>query len=206
MEILENSASDAWKLAVKTVLRARNDVDSDGMKRFLLSHLLVEVQAPTDVDALLEFISRTVDYPSPDELQLALFAKHPLPGIIATYGGRMAISGGHKDQLHELAIPSLKKNPSVPCTMSFHDPADESLPLHEVCIEVKEGKIDMTGIIDSCDILLGFPSVVFQLRKLQEHIARELGIPEGRILIWCREAVVVDRFLGLFGKLFSRPV
>lgn len=223
MEISERFGMDGWKRAVEAVRTAgekRNTADGDTIS--VVRHLLIELHDLSDGDVLLAQMRDIGEYPTVEELDSALFAKRVIPGVSASIGGRMLSFGNicntkdhqqgrdnlhGKDQLHSIVIPALKRDLSSTCIITFVDPVKEGdcLPLQEMTVTVRDGKLVVTGIFGSCDILLGWPALVFQLRKLQEYIAGQVGVQPGSIVTWCREAVVSERFLDAFGNTFKLP-
>lgn len=90
------------------------------------------------------------------------------------------------DQVKQV-VDTLKRNPySRRAIINFNVPNPERFETRdEICtialvFELRDGKLDCTGIMRSNDIWLGTPYDVVFFTELQKHIANELGVGYGK--------------------------
>lgn len=90
------------------------------------------------------------------------------------------------DQVAQV-IDTLKRDPySRRAVINFNVPNQERFETKdEICtialvFELREGKLDCTGIMRSNDVWLGTPYDVVFFTELQKHIANELGVAYGK--------------------------
>lgn len=91
------------------------------------------------------------------------------------------------DQVAQV-IDTLKRDPySRNAVINFNVPNPERFETKdEICtialvFELREGKLDCTGIMRSNDVWLGTPYDVVFFTELQKHIANELGVGYGKV-------------------------
>lgn len=90
------------------------------------------------------------------------------------------------DQVEQV-VDTLKRNPySRRAIINFNVPNPERFETRdEICttalvFELRDGKLDCTGIMRSNDVWLGTPYDVVFFTELQKHIANELGVGYGK--------------------------
>lgn len=135
------------------------------------------------------------------------------------------------DQVAQV-IDTLKRDPySRRAVINFNVPSTDRFETKdEICtialvFELREGKLDCTGIMRSDDVWLGTPYDVVFFTELQKHIANELGVAYGKYThiavslhayekdidrvreVWCRKQVAprlkldIEKFLAHISEI-----
>ncbi|MGM5479905.1 MAG: thymidylate synthase [Nanobdellota archaeon] len=135
-------------------------------------------------------------YPSKEELESIMFKKQPAPTYEYTYGGRLFNFSNVLNQIKEVIIPALQKNPhsrqAIACVYNpLQDSArvNSNIPalMYIQCRKQEKG-LFLTAMFRSNDMLFGFPANIYQLFKLQEYISREINSENDSISIVCNSA------------------
>jgi thymidylate synthase len=149
-------------------------------------------------------------YPSLEELEDIILTRKKIPTIQYTYGSRIFAFQQRSNQVHDFIIPLLKADPATRrAIISLYDPqTDSKIQLKEVpslisvFFKIKDGSLHVTALYRSTDFFIGWPTNIYQLFKLQELVAAEVGVTLGSMTTISHSAHVfsehkefVDRLL-----------
>ncbi|MGV8150201.1 MAG: thymidylate synthase [Candidatus Woesearchaeota archaeon] len=191
MEIIKNSTMDSWKNALSYILQNGEDfVDKDGRQCRETLNLTITIEDPekdfeTPIDIMQQF---EWVYPSKEELESIMLSRENLAGYEFSYGPRMSNFKG-KDQLNDFVIPLLKKDStSRRAIVVLYDPSIDSniisrnIPsLLYMHFKIRNGKLNLTGMIRSNDLFIGWPGNIYQMFIVQKYVSESLNIKTGSL-------------------------
>jgi thymidylate synthase len=194
MKIEESTAKDLWFRTIKEILDNGEEYE-DSKRRRCKELLNIEmVLSSPDEKSIIEPINIITDnqkwiYPSKEELTSIMFKESKNPVYEHTYGRRIFKFGGVKNQLKDYVIPLLEKNPqSRQAVVVIFNPFKDSNLVNKNIpammyfqFRIKNKKLLMTAHLRSNDILIGWPANIYQLFKVQEYVAKELGVDIGSL-------------------------
>ena len=204
---------DAWKGALARIKQKGNSfVDDEKRVCFECENMVLSISDLSDVKAPLQWIRSQADwfYPSDDELKNAIFSGQTQDSELYAYGERIFHFRKQVNQIDEFIIPLLKEHPlSRRALVVLSDPlVDEAssrnvVSLISLWFRIVNDRLCVTATLRSNDFLLGWPANVFQVRLIQEYVAKELGIPLGDITTISLSAHFFDDEKWLFDRLLS---
>lgn len=133
-----------------------------------------------------------------------------IPGIAYTYGQRLRNHDG-VDQIQQI-IDLIKNRPFSKKMVAFTAKIKEDWSvankgdtpcLTQILCSIQDGKLFMTTHFRSQDMVHGWPRNVFSLRKLQQFIADESGIPMGSFVMITHSAHIYSDDYELVEKLLK---
>lgn len=205
MEINAESSFDAWKKSLSYIMDQGKDFkDRDNRICREALNLTVTIsdpgkdfEKPIDLMNTFEFI-----YPSKEELSSIVLNKEESVTYEYSYGPRI-FNYQNKDQINDFIIPLLKRDPSSRRgIISLFNPATDANFLSKnvpslLCIyfKIRDSKLDLTCIIRSNDIFIGWPGNIYQIFILQKHVAGKLGLQTGALAtISCSAHIFQEHF------------
>lgn len=182
---------DSWKNALSYILQNGEDfVDKDGRQCRETLNLTITIEDPekdfeTPIDIMQQF---EWVYPSKEELESIMLSRENLAGYEFSYGPRMSNFKG-KDQLNDFVIPLLKKDStSRRAIVVLYDPSIDSniisrnIPsLLYMHFKIRNGKLNLTGMIRSNDLFIGWPGNIYQMFIVQKYVSESLNIKTGSL-------------------------
>jgi thymidylate synthase (methanogen type) len=193
MEVHEQKTLAAW-IAGLRLIKDHGTVFIDRERRECkeILNLVVTIDQPkADLLAPIDALTKKDlwVYPTLDELEDIILTRRKIPTIQYTYGSRIFAFQSRMNQVHDFIIPLLKKDPTTRrAIISLYDPiTDSKINLKEtpslfmVFFKITGGKLHTTGMIRSNDFLIGWPTNLYQLFKLQEMVAQEVGCEQGSL-------------------------
>lgn len=192
MEVREQKTLTAWLSGLR-IIRDQGIVFLDRERRECkeILDLTVRIERPEDILAPIDVLAKKDlwVYPTLEELEDIILTRRKIPTIQYTYGSRIFAFQSRMNQVHDFIIPLLKKDPTTRrAIISLYDPlTDSKLNLKEtpslfvVFFKISQGKLNTTGMIRSNDFLIGWPANIYQLFKLQEMVAQEVGCQVGSL-------------------------
>ncbi|MFT4309361.1 MAG: thymidylate synthase [Candidatus Woesearchaeota archaeon] len=135
-------------------------------------------------------------YPTNEELGEVIMQPNR-GGFPYTYGNRIFAYNNY-NQIEEFIIPLLSQEPnSRRAVLTVWDPIKDSnhknrnVPgLIAVDFKLREGKINVTGMVRSADLLFGWPANIYQISLLQEYVSKRIGCNRGMIKTYMTSAHV----------------
>lgn len=207
---METTAFRAWQAGLNEILAKGRPQQSSGKQQIELMNVI------TTVTSLAEDLLKPAkylenlglwEYPPADELASLMLNKRKIPALQYTYGSRLFNYRRQTDQIHESVIPMLKTAPSSGKAVAMvYDPLCKSKHLPDMVylhFKIADNKLHITGHLASNDFFLGWPALSFQIFKLQELVATELGIPAGFLTTFCNTAYVSEEHLALVKDIIS---
>jgi len=105
------------------------------------------------------------------------------------YGQRIFSYAGTTNQVDDYVIPLLKRNPDTRrAVIALLNPprdlrpdASNVLGVSLIHFRILDGRLTVTTVIRTSGFFTGWPANVFQIAKLQEHVAHVLQLPPGSI-------------------------
>jgi thymidylate synthase (methanogen type) len=133
-------------------------------------------------------------YPSNDELTQVIMHPHK-SGLPYTYGSRI-FSYNDFNQVEDFIIPLLQKEPnSRRAVITLWNPANDSNPrnrsvpgLISLDFKLRNGKLSVSGMIRSADLLFGWPANIYQISLIQQRISKKLNTNNGTITTFMTSA------------------
>ncbi len=194
--IRQNTIAHAWLQLLDSIMKFGEVKKTPfGMKQKEILNALAIVDAEDkSIEEWLNFTN--------DELQkylpTILTAEKPAT-ISYTYGSRIFRKEDKfdMDQVTS-AINELKSDPHSRRAVVFTWRVDEDMTskqppcLTQITWNIQEGKLFQTVVFRSHDIYAGWPMNLFALRKLQEKVASELGIPAGPLTCLSQSAHIYE--------------
>ncbi|MEM1535573.1 MAG: thymidylate synthase [Candidatus Pacearchaeota archaeon] len=203
MEIIENSALNAWKKALKYVFEKGKDfIDKEERCCREVLNLVITIKDPNkDITKPIEVLNsfKKWIYPPFEELVKFVLSKKEMPGYSYTYGSR-AFKFGSLNQVEKFIIPLLKKDiTSRRATLLFYDPLkDSDLYKKEtpsmimMDFKVRDNKLHTSAVIRSSDLFFGFPANLYEVYILQDYIRKKLNVETGSITIFLVSAHIFE--------------
>jgi len=192
MEIHASTVMEAWRRAIKEILeRGQIAKDEDGRECREVLNLNVTVEQPDSGAEAVRMLrsTRAWVYPNEEELTNVVLHKEASPIYDYMYGQRLFDFDGTLNQIDDYVIPLLQQRPnSRRAVAALYNPLrDMRLDKQHfpsfalVSFRVVEQRLVVTTVFRSSEFLSGWPANLFQVAKLQEHVARALGLPRGPI-------------------------
>jgi hypothetical protein len=188
------NTKQAWHqimLHVRTT--GKEYIDQDGRACKELLNYTLTIQDPSDTLDVVREMQRQKNwvYPSPEELRSIILSS---PQTSHDYSYVPRLFGG-LNQIDNFVIPLLKSHPQSrrAVAMLYQPESDSKISAKNVpallCIHVRLlDTLELTAHIRSNDVFIGFPANVYQLRCLQEYIAKQLGVQSGPLHIFSNSA------------------
>ncbi len=192
MEIRAATTMDAWKQAIRYVLeKGKVFVDDDGRECHEVRHLTVTVEKPSSAaDGVRAMrLCRKWKYPSEEELTNIMLNKEAASTYDYLYGQRIFAFNGVVNQIDDYVIPLLQKKPNTrKAIVSLLNPARDMQPdaknvlgVSLISFRIVDKRLAATAVIRTSGFFTGWPANIFQLARLQEHIAHVLNLPPGAL-------------------------
>ncbi|MFH1916547.1 MAG: thymidylate synthase [Nanoarchaeota archaeon] len=216
MDVVEQGTMKAWIAGLSAIQRYGVDfVDKDTRTCKEVLNLVVRINdAHKDVLEPISYLTQLNlwIYPTVEELQAIIFARKTIPTIQFTYGSRIFNFQEKIDQIHDFIIPLLKSDPtSRRAVLTIFDPVKDAqiynkeVPgLVSIYFKMHEGKLTVTGTLRSNDYFIGWPTNVFQIYKLQEYVAHEIGVSPGELITISHSAHFFEEYTELIDDLLKR--
>ena len=192
MEIRCQTMMEAWQAAVKLILsEGRLFLDDDKRECRELRDFTVIIENPSSAAEGVRAMraSHKWIYPSEEELANIMLNKEAASIYDYLYGQRIFAYRDAFNQVDDYIIPLLQQRPHTRrAVVALLDPeadlrldAKNILGLCLIHFQVVEKKLCVTAIIRTSGFFTGWPANVYQVAKLQEHVARALSLPQGSI-------------------------
>ncbi len=191
--IKAKNTMEAWRRSLSLLLKEGKDFKDENNRvcREKLN-IAVEIENPaidaaTPIHSLNRF--HKWDYPPIDKIAHIMLDKKPAPEYAYSYGPRLFNHQNMYNQVDNFVIPLLKENSaSRRAILNFWDVGKDSqtnkrdVPaLIMLDCKLRDGKLNMTGVIRSNDAFFGWPANIYQMHILQQYIANKLGCKIGSI-------------------------
>lgn len=193
MEIIKDSALEAWKATLKHIIDEGIEFsDHDQRKCKEELNVMIKINHPEqDITKPIE-VMRSLKkwvYPELDELEDIFFKKEASSFYYYTYGARIFNYANVKNQVDDFIIPLLKKDPnSRRAVVVLYSPVADSRvnkketpSLISIFIKIIEKKLTLTIVIRSNDMFIGWPANIYQIYLLQKYVGEKLGIETGSV-------------------------
>lgn len=216
MEIIQETAMECWKEALKLILDKGVDFKDENNRicREILN-LKIVVKKPffeTSKPIKMLFGFNEWKYPHLDEISKTILTDKLESGYSYSYGVRIFNFQGKINQLNDFIIPLLKNTPnSRRAVISLWDPiADSSLSNREnpglmlIDFKMRREKLNLTAIIRSNDVFFGWPANFYQLFVLQDYVKKALNCDFGNITIFSTSAHIFEDQFKFIEKILSR--
>ncbi len=188
MEIIRDSARDAWRDALSILLHEGSTfTDEHGHDCREILHLTLTITQPESIRDLLLTIrgTPTLYYPTPEELERAALSPK-LGGFHYTIGQRL----NHAQQL-DYITRLLKHTPYSRRAISviWQPEADarednrDTPGLISLDFKLRANKLYLAAFIRSADVYLGIPASAYQLFIIQQTLANRLASQQGSITL-----------------------
>jgi thymidylate synthase len=191
--IKTKTTMNAWKECLNLILDQGKDFKDENNRvcREMLN-IVVEIESPSnDVAEPIHALNRfhKWDYPPLDKIAHVIMNKKLAPEYAYSYGPRLFNYQNLHNQVDDFIIPLLKENPeSRRAILDFWDVKQDSqvgkkaIPaLIMLDCKLRDGKLNIVGIIRSNDVFFGWPANMYQLHVLQQYIASKAGCKPGSI-------------------------
>jgi thymidylate synthase len=218
MEIQEDTLIKAWKKALKYIIsEGHNYRDNDGRICREALNLIITVKKPEkDTNKPIELINSLKKwvYPSNEEIVSSILSKKIVSGYYYTYGKRafnFKVDQEFLNQVDKFIIPLLKKDPtSRRAVIAFHNPLKDSFLYRKEMpgmmmadFKLRNKLLNVTTIIRSNDLFLGWPANIYQIHALQKYIANKLECETGQITTLSISAHVFEEHLEDIKKILE---
>lgn len=193
MNITKETSTEAWKSALKKIIEeGREVVDREIRTSKELENMMITITDPEKEImgpiSIMKSLHKWV-YPEPEELEDVVFQKESSSVYYYTYGARIFRYADQKNQLDEYIIPLLKKDPeSRRAILVIYNPLSDSKPdikespgLISIFFKVVDGKLNVTSLVRSNDMFIGWPANVYQVYCIQKYVAKILGLGLGSL-------------------------
>jgi len=190
MELAAETMMELWKAAMRHILmNGRRFVDDDGKRCREIQNLVVTIKKPSSsIDGVRAMrVVRKWRYPSEEELANIMLNKEAGGIYDYLYGQRIFAYNGTLNQIDEYVVPSLQQRPETRrAIVSLLNPLRDLkmgkkniIGMSLLQFRIIEKRLVVTAIIRTSGFFTGWPANVFQVAKLQAHVARQLQIPAG---------------------------
>jgi len=198
------NAIDAWKKALKQCFESGSDFkDQRGMLSREMLNVLVTVDKPNEnVSGPIEKLNSLSNwvYPKLELLADVMLRKTPSFLYRYSYGRRLFSFGKNINQIDNYIIPLLQKNSETRRAVAvlFEPETDSDVSnldvpgLVLVDFKLRDGKLNMTAVIRSCDLFFGWPANIYQLYVLQEYVQKKLGCGLGSLSTFLTSAHIFE--------------
>jgi thymidylate synthase len=214
MEIIENSAIDSWKSALKLIMEKGEDfVDQDKRLCRQILNLNVQITSLDDIESPINLMKSFKDfvYPTKEELNDTVLNKRNASGYEYSYGSRLFNYRLVKNQIDHFIYPLLKQNPNTRRAIAvLYDPLTDSdtnkktVPgLISVYFKINNSKLDLTVFIRSNDFFIGWPANLYQLHTLLQYLAEKLKISVGGITVFSTSAHVFQEHFDKINQIIK---
>jgi hypothetical protein len=158
--------------------------DADGRAAVEVVNRIITITDTADAEILVRELQRQPYwvYPTPDELRASMLQVSSTHGA----GGYSERLFGANGQVDDFLIPLLKEQPrsrrALVCVYDAARDSDSITKETPVIVSVQFrvfDSLEVTATLRASDLFLGFPAQVFQLRQLQEYVAKKLGARVG---------------------------
>jgi thymidylate synthase len=192
MEIKAVTMMEAWRAAVGLILtEGRLFIDDDRRECRELRNLAVVIENPSSAAEGVRAMraSRKWIYPSEEELANIMLNKEAASIYDYLFGQRIFSYHDAFNQVDDYVIPLLQRRPNTrrAVVVLLDPPEDLRLDAKNIlglCLlhfQVVDRKLCVTAVIRTSGFFTGWPANVYQVAKLQEHVARALSLPQGSI-------------------------
>lgn len=191
--IRAKATMDAWKECLNLILEEGKDFRDENNRvcREMLN-VVVEIEDPApDAATPIHTLNRfhKWDYPPLDKIARIILDKKLAPEYAYSYGPRLFNYQNTFNQVDDFIIPLLKENPdSRRAILNLWDVSKDNQTskrdtpsLIMLDCKLRDGKLNMTGIIRSNDVFFGWPANVYQMHVLQHYIAGKVSCKTGSI-------------------------
>jgi len=216
MEIIQETAMECWKEALKLILDKGVDFKDENYRvcREILN-LKIVVKKPffeTSKPIKTLFGFNEWKYPQLDEISKIMLTDKLESGYSYSYGARIFNFQGKINQLNDFIIPLLKNTPnSRRAVISLWDPvADSSLSNREnpglmlIDFKMRREKLNLTAVIRSNDVFFGWPANFYQLFVLQDYVKKALNCDFGNITVFSTSAHIFDDQFKFIEKVLKK--
>jgi len=191
--ITTKKTMDAWKRALNYIQDyGKNFIDENNRVCREVLNLVVEIEEPgSDVTMPIRTLNKLHkwDYPPLDKIANIILSKKLAPQYSYSYGPRLFNYQNLYNQVDNFLIPLLRDNSdSRRAILHFWDVSKDSNVLKRdipsliiIDCKLRNGKLNMTGIIRSDDAFFGWPANIYQMHVLQTYIADKIGCRTGSI-------------------------
>lgn len=192
MELKGHNVLEAWQKSLKHIIDHGKEQESHSRKLKEVLNLVVTIQH-TEKDILkpIEYLNslNLWIYPPVEELASVILTKKRIPTIKYTYGSRIFNFHNAINQIQDFIIPKLRSSPRTrKAVVMLYDPVNDSkITLEDtpsllyLYFRIIDKKLHVTASVRSNDFFIGWPTNAYQVHKLQELVAKELGISTGTL-------------------------
>ncbi len=217
MEITAETTMGAWRNAVKRIIaEGRRFVDDDGKACRELRNLVVTVERPSSAAEGVRAmrVVRKWRYPSEEELTAIMLNREATGIYDYLYGRRIFAYRGIFNQVDGYVVPLLQQKPTTrKALVCLLDPVTDLkveqqnvLGMSLIHFQIVGKKLVLTAIIRTSGFFAGWPANIFQLARLQEHVAHALHVPPGPLTTISLAAHIHDENLEDIGLVLGSDV
>lgn len=188
-----------WKNVLNELMRNGNlfrDYTNREGKELL--NVKLEIENTSDVLKPIEILQGINEwvYPSPEEIKDIILTKVHNPYYEYDYGPRIFNFQDKLNQIDDFVLPLLRNDPNsrraiVILWDSIKDSnlANKEVPgLILVNFRIYNNKLNISAVIRSNEMFVGWPTNVYQLFVLQEYVADKLNMEKGKITTFSNSA------------------
>ena len=202
--MISKIATKAWKKAMKRIFEEGYEfVDTNGrLCRELLNLRLTvenpEIQTQEPIEILNNLHNWT--YPNLSEIREIILSKKSSLDYLYSYGQRLFNASHAIDQIDNYVVPLLKTSENTRrAVASLWEPEHDSntnskeVPgLVYIDFKLRDGRLNMTAVIRSCDLFFGWPANIYQLFCLQDYVCKKLGCKFGALTTFLTSAHIFE--------------
>lgn len=178
---------------MKTVMEYGNEfLDEDNRVCREANNIQIVLTADAqDLDRPISILNSFEEwkYPPLKEIRNVMLAINPSPDYAYSYGPRIFNFQKKINQVNDFIIPTLQAKPSSrKAIICLWDPVEDSNNLNpdapgliSLDFKLRDNKLNVTGIIRSNDMFFGWPANIYQIRTIQEYVAKRVGCKIGEI-------------------------
>ncbi len=211
MRLKEDKAVDVWKEALK-LIREEGEVFTDYQNRECREILNLTLECSENMSEPMDIMKDVGEwsYPWKDEIEKMIFSKES-QGYYFSYGNRI-FNYDDRDQIRDFVIPILKENPDTRrAFISLIKPEKDSsigrkevMSLANLYFRQRNGKLFMTAVIRSQDVLIGWPVNIYQLLKVHELVAEETDYARGTLSTVALSAHFFEEYNDVVDKILKK--
>jgi len=206
-----------WKKVLEHVQKnCHSYKDSRGRNCLEVQNIKVTINNPREgVTAPIESLQGIPEwcYPSLQEIAEAMVnrtTQEELGGqLVYSYASRLFNDGVTNNQIDDFIIPLLKKDPSSrrAYTSLFMVGLDTKIDAQHVPgmvgmhFTVREGKLNVVGMLRSNDLFIGWPANIYHLFVILEYVSARLGVDIGTITTFSTSAHIFEEHLKYIREL-----
>jgi thymidylate synthase (methanogen type) len=192
LEIASTRIEEAWSQAMYKIAEEGEVSESDGKKTREVLNVSITVKCPegdfSEPVVHVQQLKKWV-YPSTSDIASFFFSKESQILHKYSYGERIFSYSGLKNQVDDYIIPLLKSSPGTRrAIISIYNPVLDSYQLNKespgilsIFFKVINNRLNITVVIRSSELLIGWPANIYQVRLLQKYVSEKVEIACGEV-------------------------